>query len=95
MRARYSAFAVGDRSFLRRSWHPDTRPERVTVPDGVTWLGLEVVDRQAGGPLDQEGTVSFVARYRDAEGTPSDLRETSRFLRDGIRWLYHSAIAVP
>ncbi|MGE0727518.1 MAG: YchJ family protein [Acidimicrobiia bacterium] len=86
MRARYSAHALGDVEFLRRSWHPDTRPSTVTDP-GVTWVRLDVRGRERGGQLDARGTVDFVAHYRSGEG-PGVLAERSRFERVGTRWLY-------
>ncbi|MCC6435865.1 MAG: hypothetical protein IT196_12600 [Acidimicrobiales bacterium] len=86
MRARYSAHALGDVEFLRRSWHPDTRPVAVADP-GVTWVRLEVRDKEQGGQLDRSGTVAFVAHYRSGEGD-GVLAERSRFARVGTRWLY-------
>ena len=33
MRSRYSAFALGLGDYLWRTWHPRTRPERVSLDD--------------------------------------------------------------
>lgn len=88
MRARYSAHATGDAAFLRRSWHPDTCPASVTDPS-ITWTGLEVRDATGGRALDTAGTVTFVARYQ-RQGRSGRLIERSRFVRVGMRWLYHS-----
>lgn len=86
MRARYSAHAVGDAAYLRRSWHPDTCPEAVTDPS-VSWTGLEVREVSGGRALDRQGTVSFAAHYRRF-GEDGVLVERSRFVRLGTRWVY-------
>jgi SEC-C motif-containing protein len=91
MRARYSAFVVGDEAFLHRSWHPATRPTGVGPADSVHWLGLEILGRSGGGAFDSEGTVTFTARYR-SDGTERHLHEASRFIRVDGAWLYHSAL---
>jgi len=91
MRARYSAFALGEQQFLVETWHPATRPSGPLLDDDtkdeLEWLGLHVTGRDRGGLLDDTGTVSFIARYRRG-GQPGRLRETSRFSRVAGRWLY-------
>ena len=89
MRSRYSAYVLGDEAYLLASWHPDTRPAALNLADElpVKWLGLSVLDQQAGQPSDNHGTVSFVARYK-VNGRALRLAETSRFVRDAGRWCY-------
>ncbi|MGN8025933.1 YchJ family protein [Microbacterium sp. 22242] len=87
MRSRYTAFATGDAAYLRRSWHPRTRPERVDLAPELRWLRLDVLDKEAGGPFDVEGTVLFEAIHRDAGGR-GVLRERSRFVREDGDWYY-------
>ncbi|PID34351.1 MAG: hypothetical protein CR976_00740, partial [Thiotrichales bacterium] len=53
----------------------------------VTWLGLEIIRTEKGGPLDSEGIVEFVARYRAGDES-AQLHETSRFRRENDRWVY-------
>ena len=44
---------------------------------------------EAGGPSDEEGTVTFVASWRDAlTGESGQMREHSRFSRRAGRWVY-------
>lgn len=86
MRSRFSAFAVGDESYLLRSWDPSTRPDRVRFVPGQRWVGLEVL-ASSGGPLDREGTVEFVAHH-ERNGVPGRLHEVSRFVRHAGRWVY-------
>lgn len=91
MRSRYSAFAHGDADYLFRTWHPRTRPADVTVDQGITWTGLQVIDTLAGGPGDDSGEVEFIARYESA-GRAGSLHERSRFERRAGRWFYLDAV---
>ena len=87
MRARYSGYVLEDRPFLMRSWHPDTRPSNITFSPNQEWLGLTIVDKHRGGPLDTEGTVEFIARFR--HGTDYfELHELSTFERIDGQWVY-------
>lgn len=86
MRSRYTAFAAGDEAYLMRSWHPSTRPTEITLDADTRWLHLAVTETRDGGPFHRDGTVRFVAVYRDGAGR-GELREHSRFVREG-RWFY-------
>ena len=74
MRARYSAYALGEDGYVFRTWHPRTRPD--DVHSDTQWLGLTVV--AATGD-----TVEFVARHAGGE-----MREVSRFEQRRGRWVY-------
>ncbi len=87
MRARYSAYAVGDLDYVWRSWHPRTRPAALTLEGRLTWTGLQILDTVDGGPADQTGEVEFRAHYRDGARTGT-LHERSRFAVRARRWLY-------
>ncbi|GAA2523951.1 YchJ family protein [Pilimelia columellifera] len=87
MRSRYSAFAVGDVAYLRRTWHPRTRPRNLDLDPGQRWSGLEIVGGAGGGLFDTDATVEFRARYRDDAGR-GELRENSRFVRLDGQWRY-------
>jgi SEC-C motif-containing protein len=87
MRARYAAYALGDGGFVFRTWHPRHRPDELGLDDGTEWTGLRVEEVIAGGPEDDEGAVTFRARWR--RGAQQDeVRERSRFVRRGGRWVY-------
>lgn len=90
MRSRYSAFVVEDDDYLLDTWHPDTRPSRVTIRADQEWLGLEIVDTTAGTMFDDEGTVRFAAFFSTPEGNRR-LLELSRFVRHEGRWTYLDA----
>lgn len=87
MRSRFAAFATGNADYLRSTWDPTTRPERLELDDTLTWTSLEIIGRDRGGPLDSDGMVAFVAHYRGPEGR-GRLEERSRFRRVERRWYY-------
>ena len=87
MRARYSAYATGDVSYLLRSWDPATRPPRLELDPTLRWTQLEVLATTGGRLLDTEGTVEFRAHH-EQHGRAGVLHEHSRFARAGGRWVY-------
>ena len=106
MRSRYSAFALGARdpeaiNHLLRT-HPETsqtaaarRKALMESCRTIEWLSLTVLDCQNGGPLDQHGTVTFEARWRDRHRREGVLRECSRFARgESGEWLYLEALSL-
>jgi len=106
MRSRYSAFALGASDpkaidHLLRT-HPETgqtaAARRKALKEScrtIQWLSLKVLDCQNGGPLDQQGTLTFEARWRDPDRREGVLRECSRFGRgESGEWLYLEALSV-
>lgn len=89
MRSRFSAFALGDASYLLRSWHPSTRPSELTLDAGLRWYRLDIERTERGGPFDTDGVVEFVAHYKGDER--GSLHEVSRFVREGRDWFYVDA----
>ena len=87
MRARYSAYVLGDTAFLLRSWHPDVRPATVSFDPDLEWLGLDVERTEAGGAFDTEGVVEFRARFRRGDDH-LELHEVSTFTRVDGSWVY-------
>jgi SEC-C motif-containing protein len=87
MRARYSAYAVGDLDYVWQTWHPRTRPEALTPDTGLTWTGLEILDTVEGGVGDSQGEVEFRARYLENRRSGT-LHERSRFAVRARRWFY-------
>ncbi|HEX3715330.1 MAG TPA: YchJ family metal-binding protein [Trebonia sp.] len=90
MRARYSAFAVGDAGYLLRTWHPVARPETLALDRATRWTRLAVLETQAGGLFDTAGTVKFRAVYTEG-GKRGVLAETSSFVRQEGQWNYLGA----
>jgi SEC-C motif domain protein len=91
MRSRYTAYALGNPSYLLASWHPSTRPKAIHLDPEVRWIGLEILGRTRGGMLDSEGTVEFRATYR-ANGERAHQQENSSFVRENKTWLYVDGI---
>jgi SEC-C motif-containing protein len=94
MRSRYCAFVLRDSDYLLRTWHESTRPEQMRLEQGVSWLGLEVVACQAGGPDDEEGWVEFIAKFT-ARDRLHCLHERSHFVREGGEWRYIKGEILP
>ncbi|RYV51274.1 YchJ family protein [Pengzhenrongella frigida] len=94
MRSRFSAFAVGDADYLRRTWHPTTRPRDLTLDADLRWYRLDILAASLGGILDTEGTVEFRAYYRGPFG-PGSQHEVSRFVRTGGEWVYLDGVGQP
>lgn len=88
MRSRYVAYVLRREDYLLRTWHPSTRPRALALADeSIKWLGLKVLQAQAGGVGDDRGVVEFVARYKSG-GRAARLHERSRFAREGGQWSY-------
>ena len=89
MRSRYVAYCMRNRSYLLKTWHPDTRPSSVefSAQDDTIWTGLQIVKVVRGGESDSVGEVSFEARYL-SQGRVSVLAENSRFQRVDNAWMY-------
>jgi SEC-C motif-containing protein len=87
MRSRYSAYVLGRETYLLDTWHPDTRPETVSLTADQRWLGLKIRSTRSGGEDDEEGTVEFIARFKIA-GRGHRLHEISTFRRLAGRWHY-------
>ncbi|SNR92422.1 SEC-C motif-containing protein [Humidesulfovibrio mexicanus] len=92
MRARYSAYVVGDIDFLTTSLAPEERhdfePEQAKAwSENSKWIGLTIHAVKGGGPDDQVGLVDFTASY-EYQGARQDHRELASFKRiDGV-WHY-------
>ena len=87
MRARYSAYAVGDIGYLLRTWHPSGRPPAFGLDPAIQWTRLAVLETHDGGLFDATGTVRFRAVYV-RQGQRGVLAETSRFVRQDGHWAY-------
>ncbi len=94
MRSRYSAFAKSLVDYLIATRHISMRRAEEaqslssTISDSE-WTGLRILAVKAGSVLDAKGEVEFVASFRDrTTGAVGELRERSRFVREGDRWFY-------
>jgi SEC-C motif-containing protein len=92
MRSRYSAFVCGEIEYLSESLHPQHRDDHDVAATrrwagSADWLGLEIRATEAGGVDDTEGTVEFIASYRES-GVVRNHHEVSRFSKEDGRWYY-------
>ncbi len=94
MRARYSAFAVGDPAYLLATWHSTTRPPTVDLDPRIRWIGLEVLRTTGGGLLGSVGTVEFRA-HSVVDGAAGSQHEDSRFVREDGQWRYLDGDPLP
>ncbi len=86
MRSRYTAFVLKLEDYLLATWHPRTRPLSLALDQSPRrWLGLKIL-RHEPETADM-AVVEFIARYK-ASGRAHEIREASRFVREGGRWLY-------
>lgn len=92
MRARYTAFAVGNMDFIYKSHHESTRKE--LDMEGVKswasnsqWLGLEIREKSKGLESDTEGKVEFVCRFNFNDQEQSH-HELSTFKKEGKEWFF-------
>lgn len=81
MRSRYTAYALRDSGYVRRTWHPDTCPPDLDLEeDDTRYTGLTV--HRAHGD-----EVEFTATLR-VGGRTHRLRERSRFVQREGAWMY-------
>ena len=94
MRSRYVAFTCANADYLMRSHSAKTRPvkDRKNIEKwakSVTWMGLTILETQAGESSDEIGTVEFKATYLE-NGKPQQIHEKSLFRRENGKWVYVS-----
>jgi SEC-C motif-containing protein len=96
MRSRYVAFVKANVDYLLRSHCSKTRPlkERKAIEKwtkSVDWMGLTVLNTEAGGVSDDVGYVEFRALFVEA-GKMQEIHENSRFKRENKKWVYVESI---
>jgi len=96
MRSRYTAFTQANVEYLMRSHSAKTRPnkERKSIEKwarSVTWMGLTIIQTQAGEAKDELGYVEFKALYLE-NGKPEQIHEKSLFQRENGKWVYVSGV---
>jgi SEC-C motif-containing protein len=83
MRSRYAAYVRRHEGYLLRTWHPRTRPARVSLEESPDWQGLTVLATADGRYDDRTGEVEFRAAHDGGV-----LHERSRFMRRAGHWVY-------
>jgi len=96
MRSRYVAFTLANVDYLMHSHSIKTRPikERKSIEKwarSVNWMGLTIIQTQAGEASDEIGYVEFKALYLENE-KPQQIHEKSLFQRENGKWVYVSGV---
>ena len=87
MRSRYTAYALGNLDYIKRSWHPDTLPPDLRLVPGQSWVGLKIKRTEDGTENDTIGVVEFIAKSK-RNGRARRMHEVSEFEKVAGRWLY-------
>jgi SEC-C motif-containing protein len=92
MRSRYSAHVLQAIDYLWDTWSPEqrlrsTKADILQWAQRCDWLGLQILATHQGQAQDQEGTVEFIAFFRQA-GQARQHHEISLFRKSLGRWLY-------
>lgn len=87
MRSRYSAYVLGIEKYLLKTWHPSTRPKKLSLAEDrhLVWQGLELLAFEQIS--NEEAIVEFVARYKKAFKSDK-LHEISYFVFEKDQWYY-------
>jgi SEC-C motif-containing protein len=96
MRSRYTAFTTANVEYLVRSHHTKTRQLKEIRnikkwAESVQWMGLVILNTQAGEVTDELGYVEFRALYVEG-GQVQQIHEKSLFERENQKWVYVSGI---
>ena len=96
MRSRYVAFTMANVDYLMRSHHSETRQIKEIRSikkwaESVQWMGLVILNTQAGEVNDEIGYVEFRALYLEA-GQLQQIHEKSLFKRENHKWVYGSGV---
>ena len=94
MRSRYVAFTLANTDYLMRSHSSKTRPikERKSIEKwarSVSWMGLTILQTEAGEATDETGFVEFKAHYLE-NGKLELIHEKSLFEHENGKWVYVS-----
>ena len=98
LRARYSAFTLGEVDFILNSHHSRTRAEiqREEIEDwskNSKWLELKIIQVEGGGKTDTQGNIIFGAYYQ-ADGKNHEHLEKSFFEKENGEWKFLDAQSV-
>lgn len=96
MRSRYVAFTLANADYLMCSHHSGTRPvkDRKRIKkwaESVQWIGLVILNTEAGEVTDDIGYVEFRAMYLE-DGHLQQIHEKSLFKREDQKWVYVSGV---
>ncbi|MDQ2994588.1 MAG: YchJ family protein [Pseudomonadota bacterium] len=91
MRSRYSAFAIGNLTYLQQTMAGRAKEHAPENLDDTVWLGLDVQQSYADKSNPNRAFVEFRALYNH-EGKVGILYELSEFMRIDGHWYYVDGI---
>ncbi len=97
LRARYTAFALGDIDYIIQTHHSKTvheikREEVQEWSASSEWLGLKIVQSEAGTVADTQGSIVFCANFRTrGEEKIQEHWEQSLFEKENGEWKFLDA----
>lgn len=95
MKSRYTAYALKDSHYLKKTWHPSSCPKDLDLEHDTTqWKQLKILGAKKGKMMDKKGWVAFAAFFIDENNQEGVLKEESMFVREQNRWLYHSGVSI-
>ncbi len=92
MRSRYACYTMQEVDYIVSTHHPEGREDvdrdsALQWAEQADWLGLQIVDTEAGGEDDDEGVVEFIASFT-LQGKPQTHHERSNFKKVDGKWFY-------
>ena len=92
MRSRYSAYVKIKIDHIHDTTHASQRSEfnredSEAWSRRADWRSLEIIRTEKGGIDDTQGSVEFVARYRD-KGKMCQHHEVAEFKKEGEQWFF-------
>lgn len=98
LRARYTAHVKLEMDFVKESTHPEQlgKYEPTTArswAEKSVWEKLEIVDRQGGGPDDDQGEIEFIAHFSQ-KGKSKTHHELAQFKKEAGKWFFYDGQGV-
>jgi len=87
MRARYSAYALGNDDFILDTWAIETRPASLALNPQTRWISLKIQKKDELPIACTHNMISFSAFFIE-ETQLFELTETSTFVCRGGTWYY-------
>lgn len=98
LRSRYTAFTLVETDYILATHHTRTRNEvkREEIEEWAKnskWLGLKIVQSEAGKEADSQGVILFCAQYH-ADGKDNEHWEQAYFEKENGEWRFLDAKGV-
>ncbi len=99
MRSRYTAYAINSLEYLKSTLIPEKLSEHDddairSWAENSEWLGLTIMDTRKGTEDDDEGEVSFAAKFKQ-KNMIQEHREHSTFRKQDGKWYYVEGYMLP